>query len=244
MNKQGTLAPTELEDLSRRKLLVAGGATIAVTAMSRQAALAAYPALDDVAPPVEGFFLVVPGKDKDQHDDLAGDRIFFISSAWLPFFELTDVLTQAAQSSVVTISGAVSQPAEIAWSKHGLEENDELQFTTTDKMPAPVTGAKTYYVVPKNDNVFQISEISGGSAVKITDTTQAGVHKAFRLNRHAGKKSVVKRLKQKSSSKDWYVLYSDDIKEYIVPNQSSAPVVPLPNPQSNTYLAMSISPAL
>ena len=58
---------------------------------------------------------------------------------------------------------------------HGLMNEDLLQFTTADTLPAGLELATDYYVRDVTTNTFKVSTIKGGPAVDITDTG-TGVH--------------------------------------------------------------------
>jgi hypothetical protein len=78
---------------SRRELLAAAGAVATASVAPTPVRATTYPSRpSDVPPTVEGFFFVVYGTDAD------ADRIFFLKSSWLPFFELTDLYYNSAYS--------------------------------------------------------------------------------------------------------------------------------------------------
>lgn len=53
---------------------------------------------------------------------------------------------------------------------HGLKNEDLLQFTTSDTLPAGLSLATDYYVRDVTTNTFKVSLIKGGPVVDITDT--------------------------------------------------------------------------
>lgn len=232
-----------VESTSRRKIVTAAGTALLVSVLPRQIALAAYPTLTDIVPPVEGFFLIAPGKQGNgTSSDEAGDRIFFISSSWLPYFEVTDALSQP-KSATVEIS--IGNPAIITWPSHELKDNERLIFSTTGNLPDGIQENGVYYVkrIGGSDDTFKIRPRPGGSFVDTTGN-QSGTHTARKLDRLGEKVRRLSKLKGNLKKQtDWIVLYSDDISEHLVPN-TAAPVVPFPDPKGNTYLAMSISPSL
>ena len=74
---------------------------------------------------------------------------------------------QAAFTAAIT--GIITSAA------HGLMNEDLLQFTTADTLPAGLELATDYYVRDVTTNTFKVSTIKGGPAVDITDTG-TGVH--------------------------------------------------------------------
>lgn len=79
---------------TRRELVTAVAAAVSAAATWNEAsatspAVAVAPdggtLVGDVRPVTEGFFVVISGKDQFE------DRVFFLNSSWLPFFEITDL---------------------------------------------------------------------------------------------------------------------------------------------------------
>lgn len=63
---------------------------------------------------------------------------------------------------------------------HGFSSNDALRFTTTGTFPGGLDAATTYYAIPINSRVLQVSASAGpGSAVNIT-STGSGVLRAWK----------------------------------------------------------------
>ena len=63
----------------------------------------------------------------------------------------------------------------ITSSAHGLVNEDLLQFTTADTLPAGLSLTTDYYVRDVTTNTFKVSATKGGPVVDITDTG-TGVH--------------------------------------------------------------------
>lgn len=63
----------------------------------------------------------------------------------------------------------------IAITNHGLVDGDQVQFTTTGTLPAPVVSGAVYYVVESTNSTFKLSTTFGGTVLDIT-TQGAGVH--------------------------------------------------------------------
>jgi hypothetical protein len=60
-------------------------------------------------------------------------------------------------------------------SGHGLENGDQITFTTTGTLPAPLSTEKTYYIKDKSINSFKVALHVDGVAVDITNTG-SGTH--------------------------------------------------------------------
>lgn len=54
--------------------------------------------------------------------------------------------------------------------KHGLTDDTEVIFTTTDTLPAGLATSTKYFVRDSDDDTFKVSATKGGTAVDITDT--------------------------------------------------------------------------
>lgn len=63
------------------------------------------------------------------------------------------------------------------------EDDDPVEFTTTDTLPDPLTEGSTYYVRDVDGVTFKVAESAGGSAVDLTDT---GVGTQTVFNRDPG----------------------------------------------------------
>jgi hypothetical protein len=214
---------------SRRRVIVIAGSAIAASILPRQLA-AAYPTISDEPPPDEGFFFILPGKNAGG-DDLQGDRVFFISSSWLPLFEVTDHLSKKAKKGTVNITAGT--PAVVNWTGHGLENDDKVRFSGSGPLPDTIKSGETYFVRNKSANNFKIADKSGNL---VNTSTPASATATL-----VKKSETLKHLKgHEKGQKNWIVLYSDDINALIERN-TTAPIIPLPNPpEGKTYLAMSI----
>jgi len=52
---------------------------------------------------------------------------------------------------------------------HGLVNTDQVRFTTTDVLPAPLVEGQLYYVVSAATDTFKVSLTSGGAAIDLVD---------------------------------------------------------------------------
>jgi hypothetical protein len=216
---------------SRRRVIVIAGSAVAASILPRQSARADYPMLSDTPPPDEGFFFILPGKKGAADEDREGDRIFFISSSWLPLFEVTDHLSRKAKKGTVNI--AAGTPALVTWSGHGLENENKVRFIGSGALPNPMKSGETYFVKQKTANNFKIADKNG----TLVNTTDPGTATAIQIKKS---ETLNNFRSQGKAQKDWLVLYSDDIPGLIEKN-TTAPVVRLPDPpEGKTYLAMSI----
>ena len=115
-----------------------------LAALPTEAAAASPPTkadMSDKLPQAEGFFFVIPGKKANGTDDLDGDRVFFISSSWLPFFELTNTLSLAPADVTIT----PGSPGTVTWVNNDLKHNDGMKFLGTD-LPNPISPDVAYFV--------------------------------------------------------------------------------------------------
>jgi hypothetical protein len=221
----------------RRSIVAIGGSALAAYLVSPKLAFGAtYPDLEDEAPQVDGFFFVIPGKNKMGSEDVNGDRVFFISSSWLPYFELTDQLTEASLTAPVQIASP-NGFAEVTWQRHGLSAEAPVKFSSDG--PTGITAGATYYVRSQiNDDTFQLSATPNGGKLS---TTGSAANEAT-VEPLTGKQRVLGKFKRRAQ-KDWSVLYSDDLRGFLLPNTTTQ-VIPLEDPREGTYLAMHVSPSL
>ena len=63
----------------------------------------------------------------------------------------------------------------ITIANHGLVDGDQVQFTTTGTLPAPLISGAVYYIVQSNNSTFKLSATSNGSPIDLT-TQGTGVH--------------------------------------------------------------------
>lgn len=84
-------------------------------------------------------------------------------------------LVTGSSSSSITATAASDL---INWTAHGLSAGTEVIFQTTNTLPAPLSTARSYYVVSPATNSFSVSLTSGGAAVDITDTG-TGTHYCY-----------------------------------------------------------------
>ena len=224
----------------RRRILSISASVLAAGVVSPKLVFGApYPnPLPDSAPQVDGFFFIIPGKDKADAADVNADRVFFISSSWLPYFELTDQLTKASVTDSVRIDSP--GPAVVTWRKHGLGAGAQVTFSNNG--PAPITTGVTYYIRhPIGDDTFQLSITPGGPKLYTTDASPAD--NVATVDPYTGKQRVLGKFKGKAHQENWTVLYSDNLRDSLVPNTTTQ-VIPLEDPRDSTYLAMHLSPSL
>ncbi len=87
----------------------------------------------------------------------------------------TTVLT-ATHSHTVTIT--ITAGAVVTWTGHGFSNNQPVAFDTTGALPTGLLTNRTYFVINKTTDTFQLSATVGGSAIT-TSGTQSGVHTGF-----------------------------------------------------------------
>jgi len=119
--------------LATRRDLIAAAAVIATSGMSLSAANAAA----DV-PPTEGYFMVYEprGSGGDPETDT---RIFFIPSAWLELFEVTDAYWQKNINPTDVVE-------KIRESRSSKAKRVRLYYGDNADIPNPVAGAE--YIPP------------------------------------------------------------------------------------------------
>ena len=69
----------------------------------------------------------------------------------------------------------IAAPGVITKYAHGLAWKDQVTFVTTGALPTGIVADTWYYVIPVDDNTFQVTATSTGSAIT-TSGTQSGVH--------------------------------------------------------------------
>jgi hypothetical protein len=224
----------------RRSIVTISASALAACVVSPKLVFgASYPTLQDSAPQVDGFFFVIPGKDRGGSDDVNGDRVFFISSSWLPYFELTDQLTKASVTEPVRIESPGY--AVVNWQKHGLGPGTQVMFSNNG--PAPIMAGVPYYVrSPITEDTFQISINQNGNP-KLSTTDPNPADNVATVDPYTGKQRVLGKFKSKAHKENWTVLYSDNIRDSLVPNTTTQ-VISLEDPRDSTYLAMHLSPSL
>jgi len=99
----------------------------------------------------------------------------------------SEPLTQplyAAYNCGGAVNITLKDPAEFTFAVPGVgatTNGEEVTLKTTDTLPKAFSENKTYYVVNANDkgNIFQLSEVKGGTAISTLGDSQAGVHTAY-----------------------------------------------------------------
>lgn len=88
-----------------------------------------------------------------------------------------------APTSTVTITNAA--PAVVTWTANRLPNGTLVRFSTTVTLPAGIVASKTYYVINRTTDTFQISEELNGTAISTTSagsgehTGVASIHRAY-----------------------------------------------------------------
>lgn len=117
----------------------------------------------------------------------AADRFLTYSSAFrsLKIFSATAVTGIAPPNSTGTFTADAGTNV-LTSAGHGLNNGDQLNFTTTGTLPGGLEaydynypwGGEIYYVINKTTNTFQVSLTQGGSAIDIT-SAGSGTHDWF-----------------------------------------------------------------
>lgn len=73
----------------------------------------------------------------------------------------------------VTFTATISQaaPGVVTKTAHGLANDQQVRFTTSGTLPAPLSPTATYFVVGATANTFSVATTQGGTAI---NTTSAG----------------------------------------------------------------------
>jgi len=77
----------------------------------------------------------------------------------------------------VTFAATISQaaPGVITKTAHGLANDQQVRFTTSGTLPAPLSPTNTYFVVNASANTFSVSATQGGTGIATT-TAGTGTH--------------------------------------------------------------------
>lgn len=78
-----------------------------------------------------------------------------------------------ARQSAVTIS--IATPGVVTWNNHGLLAGQQVRLTTTGALPTGLSINTTYFVIPVDNNNFQLAATRTGAAIN-TSGTQSGTH--------------------------------------------------------------------
>ncbi|TNC14913.1 DUF3383 domain-containing protein [Methylobacterium terricola] len=111
-------------------------------------------------------------------------------------------------TSTVTIS--IASPGVVTWTAHGLQNGDQVRFTTSGALPGGLSPVATYYVVGASTNTFNVAATAGGPAITTTGT-QSGTHTAT-SPRYGG--SVAEYAEQKAYDRT-AVFYHTDPGSYL-----------------------------
>lgn len=76
-----------------------------------------------------------------------------------------------------TATMTIASPCIVTWTAHGLQNNMPVKFNTTGALPTGLIVGRTYWVVNKNTNDFQVALVPGGVAIN-TSGSQSGTHTA------------------------------------------------------------------
>lgn len=74
-----------------------------------------------------------------------------------------------------TCTISIAAPGVITKYAHGLSWKDQVVFSTTGALPTGISADTWYYVIPVDNDTFQITATSTGSAITTTGT-QSGTH--------------------------------------------------------------------
>jgi hypothetical protein len=90
-------------------------------------------------------------------------------------YAIGDTAILGAPSATVTIT--VASPGVVTWSANGLPNGTPVTLTTTGALPTGLAVSRTYYVVNRTTNNFQLSAEPDGAPI-VTTGTQSGTHTA------------------------------------------------------------------
>jgi len=86
----------------------------------------------------------------------------------------TGTLTMQKTNKTVTANDTTDVFDSVA---HGFSNGDKIKFSTTGTLPAGIDAGRVYFVVNKNNDDFQISDIPNGPAIDLT-SVGTGTHTA------------------------------------------------------------------
>ena len=69
----------------------------------------------------------------------------------------------------------IAAPGVITKSNHGLNWKDQVTFVTTGALPTGLSADTFYYVIPIDDDTFQVTATATGTAIT-TSGSQSGTH--------------------------------------------------------------------
>jgi hypothetical protein len=72
------------------------------------------------------------------------------------------------EESEVTFTKDNTDPGEVNWTAHGLENGQAVSFTTTGALPAPLVAGTIYFVVNKATDKFEVATEAGGTGIVFT----------------------------------------------------------------------------
>jgi len=74
-----------------------------------------------------------------------------------------------------TVTMTISSPCVITWVDHGLQNHMPFKAVTTGDLPTGLVAGRTYWIINKATNTFQLAAVPNGTAIN-TSGTQSGVH--------------------------------------------------------------------
>jgi hypothetical protein len=77
------------------------------------------------------------------------------------------------KSAVITMT--IAAPCVVTWDGHGLLNNMPLKATTTGALPTGLIAGRTYWIINKAADTFQLAATPGGAAIA-SSGVQSGVH--------------------------------------------------------------------
>lgn len=113
-----------------------------------------------------------------------GTAIPVIYGDWTTVVEqegnVTPIVTNGAdprlEAQPIPVQISVASPAVFTSEDHRFSSNDRIHLTTDGTLPTPLAGATNYYVIPIDDDNFQVSASSGPGAPVNTTLAGSGVH--------------------------------------------------------------------
>lgn len=84
----------------------------------------------------------------------------------------------AAWVFIHVVTMTIASPCVVAWTAHGLSEDDPVKFTTSGALATPLVASTTYYAKITDADHFNLALTPGGTAI-ITTGSQSGTHTAI-----------------------------------------------------------------
>jgi microcystin-dependent protein len=87
-----------------------------------------------------------------------------------------DLFAKMVKSATATMT--IASPCVVTWTGHGLRNNMPVKFTTTGALPTGLLAGRTYWIVNKATDTFNVALTPGGTAIN-TSGSQSGTHTAI-----------------------------------------------------------------